>query len=248
MHLDHYHSPQAIQERLDEGSKPSYLGDVVLGAMDGCVTTFALVSGVVGAGYTQDVAVILGLSKLFADGFSMAAGNYQRAKSDQDLIKKARAMEERHIKQVPEGEREEVRQIYQRKGFTGKILEEIVDVITSDEKRWVDTMLVEEIGLPLQTQEPFKSAFFTFLAFVLVGVIPLMPFFFMAYTSSEFLLSGSLTLMAFFGVGVFKGKMVHQNLIKSGLETLFTGGLAAAMAYLIGDALEHLIKGNPLFF
>ena len=102
------HSRNAISERLESNLKHNHLGDFILGAIDGCVTTFAVVAGVAGAGLPKSVAIILGLSNLIADGFSMAAGNYQKAKSDRELVDKIRRTEERHIAEVPEGEREEI--------------------------------------------------------------------------------------------------------------------------------------------
>ena len=108
--------------RLAAHKPYSYVGDAVLGAIDGCVTTFAVVSGVVGANLPQRVALILGLANLCADGFSMAVSNYQKAASDIQRIAQARGIEARHIAEVPEGEREEIRQIFAQKGFQGPLL------------------------------------------------------------------------------------------------------------------------------
>ena len=125
--------------------------------MDGTVTTFAVVAGVAGAGLPRGVAIILGMANLLADGFSMAAGNYLSTKTDRELVDRARRVEEMHVEQVPDGEREEVRQIFAAKGFEGQILDEIVNVITTDRRRWVDTMLTEELGLRLRiSQRPAR--------------------------------------------------------------------------------------------
>ncbi len=149
--LDDEHTPAAIRRRLRSATEHSYLRDFVLGAMDGTVTTFAVVAGVAGAGLPSSVAIVLGLANLLADGFSMAAGNYLSTKTDRELVDRARRIEEMHVEQVPDGEREEVRQIFAAKGFEGSILDEIVNVITTDRRRWVDTMLTEEHGLRLES-------------------------------------------------------------------------------------------------
>src|SRR5262249_18364307 len=141
------------------------------------VTTFAVVSGVAGAGLPRHVAVILGVANLLADGFSMAVGNYLSTKADRQMVDRVRSMEESHIDQVHEGEREEIRQIFQAKGFQSPLLEQIVEVITNDRKQWVNTMLTEEFGLRLETPSPNRAAVATFAAFVLAGSIPLLPFF-----------------------------------------------------------------------
>jgi VIT1/CCC1 family predicted Fe2+/Mn2+ transporter len=232
--LESQHTPKAIQTRLSEATQHSYLGDFVLGAVDGTVTTFAVVSGVAGANLKPEVAIILGLANLLADGFSMAVGNYLSTKADRQVVDRVRQMEEAHIEQIPEGEREEIRQIFKAKGFDGALLEEIVTVITHDRKQWVDTMVTEEFGLRLESPSPGKAALTTFAAFVLAGAIPLVPFF--LPFGSTFLLSSGATAGAFFLIGVAKGYVVHRSLLLSGLETLGIGSVAALLAYLVGSA------------
>lgn len=234
------HQKNSVSESLENNIKYDHLGDFVLGAIDGCVTTFAVVAGVYGSGMPARVAFVLGVANLIADGFSMAAGNYQKAQSDQELVEKIRKIEEQHIEEVPDVEREEIRHIYKKKGFEGPILEEIVKVITSDKKRWVDTMITEEFGMPLETPNAIKSALSTFLAFVIVGLIPLLPFLFSLNftTRARFIGSIILTGITFFVIGSIRGKLLHRPIIKSGLETLSIGGLAAFLSYVIGFLLK----------
>ena len=124
---------------MEAQPRHSYLGDAVLGAIDGTVTTFAVVAGAVGAGFPSMVIIVLGFANLFADGFSMAVSNYLGRKSQRQQVAQTRRWEERHIAEVPEGEREEIAQIFARKGFAGDVLERIVDTITADRRLWVDT-------------------------------------------------------------------------------------------------------------
>ncbi|HJZ11195.1 MAG TPA: VIT1/CCC1 transporter family protein, partial [Acidobacteriota bacterium] len=174
--LEKDHLPESIAMRLSAKPEHSYLGDAVLGAIDGSVTTFAVVSGVVGASLSTSVVIILGMANLVADGFSMAVSNYQKSKSDRQRIDKFRKIEAMHIQLHPDGEREEIRQIFARKGFEGAVLEEIVSVITRDQDRWIDTMLTEELGIQLESPEPIKAGVATFIAFAAAGFIPLVPY------------------------------------------------------------------------
>ncbi|MBL8827572.1 MAG: VIT1/CCC1 transporter family protein, partial [Planctomycetaceae bacterium] len=145
------HTPEAIAARVSAATQHSYLGDGVLGAIDGTVTTFAVVAGSAGAELSAGVAIILGLANVFADGLSMAVGNYLSTRTEHELLESMRRDEETHIALIPGGEREEIRQIFAGKGFDGELLDRVVDVITGDERRWVDTMLTEEHGLRLQS-------------------------------------------------------------------------------------------------
>lgn len=117
--VDHGHSPQEISDRIGRPPGRGVLRDVVYGAIDGSVTTFAIVAGVAGAGLSPFVIVALGLANVLADGFSMAAGNYSGTKAELDDLKRLRQVEENHIKTYPEGERGEAREILRLKGVVG---------------------------------------------------------------------------------------------------------------------------------
>lgn len=173
---EHQHTPEAIRARLSGSPSSPYLKEWVYGGIDGVVTTFAVVAGVVGAGLSPIVIVILGLANLVGDGFSMAAGCYSGTKTDSDNYERLRAIEISHIERYPEGEREEVRQIYASKGFEGDALEKIVATITRDRDLWLDVMMVEEYGLSGHQPSAFKAALFTFLSFMICGAMPLLPY------------------------------------------------------------------------
>jgi VIT1/CCC1 family predicted Fe2+/Mn2+ transporter len=236
------HSSEAIRARLAEDRSHNYLGDAVLGAIDGCVTTLAVVAGAFGGGFSSVVVIILGLANLLADGFSMAVSNFQNIKSQRELTDKARRQEEYQIEHVPEGEREEVRQIYRRKGFEGDVLAEIVNVITSNQKLWVDTMLTEELGLQLEGPRPMRAALMTFGAFIMFGLVPLLPFLFVGSDGNWDLLPSALAAFAaFLGIGMLKGAVLGRSILRSGLETLFIGGAAAVLAYTVATVLRNVV-------
>lgn len=240
------HDPEAISQRLHTAPKHSYLRDFIYGAVDGVVTTFAVVSGVAGAELSSRIVIILGLSNLIADGFSMAVSNYLGTRAEEQQRERVRKMEEEHIRKVPEGEREEIRQIFAAKGFSGAELERIVLTITSNPRLWVETMLREEHGLPLEGPSPWRAALSTWTAFILVGALPLLPFFWMAFFPSSsagetFRISTLTTGGAFFVVGAFKARFVGQRWWFSGFETLLAGATAAALAYGVGVLLKGLI-------
>lgn len=237
--LNLQHSPEAVTARLKNSSKPQYVSDAVLGGIDGCVTTFAIVSGAVGAGFPSSVAIVLGFANLFADGFSMGVSNYESIVAQKEFTDAIKRTEEDHIDRVPEGEREEIRQIFQQKGFSGDTLEEIVKTISDDRQLWIETMLTEEYGIPKATASPWRSGLTTFAAFLLVGAMPLLPFLLAGLSMQEqFLISSAIAAVMFFAVGMLKSFLFSMPVLVSGLRTLLTGSAAAGLAYITGYILR----------
>lgn len=236
------HHPHAIRERLLEPRRSSYLGDAVLGGIDGCVTTFAVVAGAIGAGFSGMVVMVFGVANLLADGLSMAVSNYLSTRSQHEQLDHARREEERHIHQFPEGEQEEIRQIFAAKGFSGETLERIVETVTQNKDLWIDTMLIEELGLHLEARSPWRAGLSTFAAFVVVGFVPLVPFLMGALLAEHlrFVVSCIATGTAFAAIGVAKGRVLKRSLMMSGAETLLIGGAAAVVAYLVGAWLRRV--------
>jgi VIT1/CCC1 family predicted Fe2+/Mn2+ transporter len=237
MSIELDHTEDAIRARLAKGARPNYLRDWIYGGIDGAVTTFAIVAGVVGAQLSTGIIIILGLANLLADGFSMAASNYSGTKTELDDLERMREVERRHIQLVPEGEREEIRQILKAKGLGGTALEETTAAIVSNEKTWIDTMLTEEYGMSLILRSPSKSALATFSAFILCGAVPLAPF--ILPVSDPFTASSVSTGLVFFMIGAIKSRWSLAPWWRSGLETLVIGLLAAGAAYYVG----YLLKG-----
>ncbi len=238
--MEHEHTAEAIGKRLAAGPRHNYLRDWIYGGIDGSVTTFAIVTGVVGANLCPAVILILGFANLVADGFSMAASNFLGTRAEHDDIRHIEAIEQRHIDLDPEGEREEVRQIYASKGFEGHDLERVVELVTADRQRWVRTMLTEEYGLPQEARSPWLAAGSTFSAFIVCGLVPLLPF--LLGGGEALWLSILLTGAVFFVIGSVKSRWSTVSWWRSGFSTLLVGGTAATLAYAIGIALRDLAK------
>jgi VIT1/CCC1 family predicted Fe2+/Mn2+ transporter len=237
--MEHEHSTEAIRQRLSEGPRHNYLRDWIYGGIDGAVTTFAVVSGVAGARLSPWIILALGFANLFADGFSMAASNFLGTKAEQDDLHRLEIIENRHIDLAPEGEREEVRQIFQSKGFGGQDLERIVQLVTADRKRWVSTMLTEEYGLPREIRSSWVAAISTFSAFLICGLVPLLPFLF--EVSHAFEVSIIMTGTVFVAIGSAKSKWSTASWWRSGLTTFLVGAIAASLAYATGVILKSLL-------
>ena len=241
--LEHPHDSASIRRRLAAGPHVSYLRDLVYGGIDGAITTLAVVAGAMGADLSARVVLIMGMANLVGDGFSMAAANFSGTRAEVDEYARLRAMEERHLDLVPEGEREEVRQIYRRKGFEAGDLERAVAVVTADRARWIDAMMTEEHGQPAVLRTPWKAALGTFAAFLLCGSIPLLPFAAGLRGSSSLALGA--TALVFFGIGSAKSRWSVTSWWRSGLETLAIGLAAAGLAFAVGYGLAAMADPGP---
>lgn len=223
-----------------------HFDDFIYGSIDGAVTTFAVVAGVVGASLSPGIILILGFANLFADGFSMAAANYQASKARNEFIEMKRKQEEWEIDNLEEQERDEIRDIYREKGFKDELLEEVVRIITSRRKVWIDTMMKEELGLIEDEKNPMDSSISTFIGFNIIGIIPLVPFMIFMMIgiepNSEAFIYATISIsFAFFLVGMIKGKIVKKSMMRSGIYTLIIGGIAAIVAYMVGYGLNSVV-------
>jgi len=238
--MEHDHSPEAIRKRLETGPTHNYLRDWIYGGIDGSVTTLAVVTGVAGAQLSKWIILALGFANLFADGFSMAASNYLGTRAEHDDWRRLEQIENRHIELAPEGEREEVRQIFERKGFEGKDLQRVVELVTSDRERWVRTMLTDEYGLPHEVRSPWIAAISTFTAFLVCGLVPLLPY--LIGMEHSFAASTILTGIVFATIGSIKSRWSTTSWWHSGLTTFLVGAIAASLAYVAGVVVKRLLE------
>lgn len=237
------HEAKKIEEDIHQTTAGKYVGDAVYGALDGIVTTFAVVAGATGATLSVVIVLILGFANLLADGLSMALGNYLGTKSEMEYAARERRREEWEVDNDPEGEIEEIRQIYSRKGFQGEDLERAVKVIISDKKVWVDTMMLDELNIIEEVKSPVRSGLTTFAAFVAAGFLPLVfyviTFLLPSLVIDRFAASTVLAAAALFGVGSLRTVVTGKKWWLAGLEMTFVGGLASVAAYVIG----YLLRG-----
>lgn len=169
----------------------------------------------------------------------MAASNYLGTKAEHDDWGRLEQIENRHIELAPEGEREEIRQIFARKGFEGHDLQRIVELVTADRDRWIRTMLTDEYGLPHVVRSPWIAALSTFTAFLICGLVPLLPY--LIGTERSLAVSVILTGIVFAAIGSIKSRWSTTSWWHSGLTTLLVGAIAALLAYFAGVIVTRLV-------
>lgn len=209
------------------GKEGTYIKSIVYGGLDGTVTTFAIVSGVVGASLNPGIVLILGFANLIADGISMAAGDFLSSRAQNDY--------NRSEKGTHNGHKKELQQFYHNQGMTEKDATALAQLLTNN------NTVITDIN---QTKtSPGISALVTFLSFATFGLIPLLSYLFALIVNiqQEFLVACILTGLTLCILGLIRGTITKTHPLKAAAETLCIGGIAAIAAYSIGYGLSHLI-------
>ncbi len=211
--------------------------DVIFGANDGLVSILALVAGVYGAVTESHLILIAGVAGAIAGAISMGAGSYLSSKSEKEVTEKESERKGIRKKRSPEEQRAELVRFYQARGFKRQEAEAIAGRVASEMESSAAFTIGEELGLTSEESwPPVKAAFLTGLSFAIVSVIPIFPFAFMEVTSAV-ITAVIASIVCLFGVGASKAIFTRKSWIRSGLEMMAIGTLAAAATYVIGLAI-----------
>lgn len=240
----------ASQEDGDTG-KSDYLGNLVYGGLDGIITTFAVVSGVVGAQLSTEVILILGLSNLLADGFSMATGAYLSAKSESEVYDRERHHIAEQVVNAGQEEKKWLLDSYQKQGYSAEEAKHLTEIICADPGRCVSRIMAEKLLLVPKKRKPLTEGAATFGAFVVAGALPLAVYFadllykFDLSKNFAFVFALVLSGAALFGLGAAKVFVTKRSALRSGLEMFLVGGLAALVAFGVGMLLKNIVGQVP---
>lgn len=227
-----------------QNNNGKYIKSIVYGGLDGIVTTFAVVAGSVGGELALKVILILGFSNLLADGFSMAVGDYLSTKSQNEYEKMIRQNEQSEIATHYEQEVKRMKESFVDQGVEKEDADLIVKTLAKYEEPFVKQVRKEKYGTDSIEELPLKNAIATFLSFSLFGVVPLLIYVFSLglpnLVQNSFLIASILTGITLFILGAVKSKINHSNWLKSGIEMLIVGGLAAVVAYVVGVVLGNI--------
>lgn len=222
----------------DPHRRASYLSDVILGGQDGLVNVLGVILGVAAATGDARIVVVAGLAATFAESVSMGAVAYTSTLADADFYESEREREYRHILDVPNLEQQEIREIYEKKGFKGNLLERIVTTITEDPDVWVAVMMAEEHRLsPSDRGKALRSALVVGFSAVVGSLIPLVPFFFLP-VAAGIPTSIAVAAIVLFVFGAYKARLTVGHPGKSGLELAIIGTVSALVGYAVGALLK----------
>lgn len=229
------------REAHNLGNSQEYLKQLVYGGNDGIVTTFAVVAGFAGAqaeGVAQlgGVAVLVfGLANLFADAVSMALGEFLSLRSQHDLYRARRTSELREIATNPAQENMELFQILRDRGVPPGEAEAAAKILSRHPGLMADLMMTYEFGMNSpDVESPVLNGIFTFVAFILFGAIPLVPYFLFSPNQETFYMSVAATGAALIGLGLLRWHATGERLVRCVGETVVVGTVCAVVAYVVG--------------
>lgn len=243
--MNNTHSTLEVQKHLTKDSKSNFITDfiqdIVYGGNDGIVTTFAVVAGGTGADLSVGIIIIMGIANLIADGTSMASGAYLSIKSEMDQYERLRKQELIDIQSHPKLERAVMRHHFAKKGFSKIQLDHAVEVLTSNQDLWLDTIMLEEHGLTKDSaSRPIAHGAMTFASFIIFGAIPLIPYVFSSIINNEFTTAVIGTAIALIVLGLTRSIATKERLIRGPIEVFLVGATGAIVAYVIGFYLKEL--------
>lgn len=213
--------------------KGNWLRDAILGGQDGLVNVLGISLGLSAAQAETHIILVAGLAATFAEAVSMGAVAYTSTMTEKDHFEKELAREYMEVKDVPEIEKEEIRIIYRKRGFAGELLEKIVETISSDDKRWVDNMMLDELHLvPVSTTDVLKTSFIVTITAIVGSLIPLVPFMLLPRTEAIFA-AVILSAITLFLVGAYEATSMIGNWLKSGLRMVLIGLGAALVGFIV---------------
>jgi VIT1/CCC1 family predicted Fe2+/Mn2+ transporter/rubrerythrin len=219
-----------------------FLRDLIFGLNDGVVSNFSLIAGVAGANTAHGVVLLAGVAGLLAGAVSMAAGGYLSNKTHREVVAEEVRREAEEIEYAPEEEREELRRIYRLKGFSAEEVEVLVRRITADRQRWLETLVSEELGISaVAGPPPLLDALFAGGGFALGAVVPLLPYLVSA-GSGALVAAAVLSVVGLFTMGAAKTLVTSRSVLRSGLEMVAVGVVAAVVTNLVG----RLVGGRAL--
>jgi VIT1/CCC1 family predicted Fe2+/Mn2+ transporter len=238
-------------QNLEEGErwhKKVSVREIVFGFNDGSISTLALLAGVTGGALIRGQILIAGFSGVVAGAISMAIGAYISSKSEIEHHHSEIEREKREIEEVPQIERQEIRQIYMKKAnFSKEELNMLVNRITGDKKTWLDLMMKEELGLfEERFENPLRIGLVMFFTFMVGGLIPIIPFLLISAPQSSLMAASFMTFASLFLIGVWKTTFTNKQWFVSGLEMVFTGILAAVIPYFIGELLLPILLSKVI--
>jgi VIT1/CCC1 family predicted Fe2+/Mn2+ transporter len=241
------HQKRTVKEEPHMSEASGFVKSFVFGGLDGITTAFAVVTAAAGGGQNWRTVLVFGIANVIADGFAMGIGEYVSGTAEMDLAQNERDREKWEVENNIEGERAEMRELYESRGFSAQDAKEIVDIISQDTEKFVDVMMVHELGLLVDLDdpwEPLKQAIVMFCAFLFFGLFPLYSYMGGVGSGTDYIfgISCAVTGVGLLVLGFLKGKLSGANPFITALKMLIQGVVSGGVSYAVGVLIEYIVK------
>lgn len=234
LHHELFHQDKSMKSKL-----LASLREVVFGLEDGVVSTMGAITGIAASTRDPYIVILSGFVIIFVESLSMAAGTFLSSKSEKEVEERMLREEAEEIELHPEAEKQELRFFYKERGFTEDEIEMLVHRVTQDKQLWLEEMAFKELGvIPNKERTPYKDAFFMGTSYVIGGALPLSAYFYLPM-STAIPVSVVSSVVFLFIMGVVKGRLVHTNKLKSGLEMMIVSSAAAGLGFAVGRIVTY---------
>jgi VIT1/CCC1 family predicted Fe2+/Mn2+ transporter len=218
---------------------PEFVKDIVIGMADGLTVPFALAAGLSGAVDSSAIIITAGIAEIAAGSIAMGLGGYLAGRTEVDHYESELKREYEETEKYPDKERAEVMEVLQAFGVSERSSKEIVEEMAQDKDKWVSFMMRFELGLEKpDAQRARKSAFNIGAAYIVGGLVPLAPYFFIKNSQEALYISVGVTLIALFIFGFLKARAIGQPTFAGAVKTTLIGALAAGTAYLLARLIQ----------
>ena len=245
--VDHHHQGPLAERH--SGSASDYVKSIVFGGLDGITTTFAIVSAAAGAGESWKIILIFGFANCIADAFSMGFGETVSGMAELDFARSERERENWEVENNKEGEVREMEELFEARGFSEVESKTLVDIFAKDNKRFVDVMMIEELGLLVNLEDPWvplKQGLVMFTAFIAFGIFPLLCYLSGKGQGTDYMfgISCGVTAVGMLTLGGVKGYLTSISIPKSALIMLLQGSFSGGASYAVGVIVELIVNGG----
>jgi len=231
--LEHRH------HREEHVINPATLTDIVIGMSDGLTVPFALAAGISGAVQGTGLIIIAGLAEIAAGSIAMGLGGYLAGKTEIDHYNSELRREYYEVEHLPQVEKQEIKDFFSSLGLSEEVQNQAVEEVTKDKDKWVDLMMKYELGLDKpDPRRARKSAFNIGFSYIVGGLIPLSPYFFVTNSIDGLKISAGITLAALFIFGYLKSKITGVNPFLGAIRVMTIGAIAAACAFGIARLIQ----------
>lgn len=237
-----HHDPSFIHHQSGT-IRSSLIREIIFGMEDGMVSTMGAITGIAAGSRDHFIVVLSGVVIISVESISMAVGSYLSSRSERHIEERKLYEERLELKHYPEEEKQELVGMYISDGWPKKLAKEMAEAASLNKKLFLQEMAYRELKIiPENFEEPLHNAVGMGISYIVGGLIPLLPYFFITGVEHGLFYSIGCALIGLFVLGAYTAKFSKRRWWLAGLEMFALASLATAIGYAVGQTIEHFIR------